>query len=257
MLHTTDGAHHWSTVTIWHPDSVIQHFYHPLYITQTTERERLYVWFCGKTWGDTTAYPLFSGDFLETTNGGTTWRVDSSIGGARLYDLCSPAPEKLWAFVGIIPAYYVVHFNDFFGTNALFYSPNDGKTWFEDSTAGDSLTFMRWPDAQHGYITAWRDSTLFIYRFVSNAGVVSEQLATIPAQLYPNPATTNLNITSSIGTSTIHLYDVLGREALSSILSNGQSTLDVSRLPRGIYSVVLERKGELLPAGKVAIVAKE
>jgi hypothetical protein len=86
---------------------------------------------------------------------------------------------------------------------------------------------------------------------------VSEQLATIPAQLYPNPATTNLNITSSIGTSTIHLYDVLGREALSSILSNGQSTLDVSRLPRGIYSVVLERKGELLPAGKVAIVAKE
>jgi photosystem II stability/assembly factor-like uncharacterized protein len=72
-------------------------------------------------------------------------------------------------------------------------------------------------------------------------------------QLYPNPATTNVNIASSYGMGTIHLYDVLGREALVGIVSSGQTTLDVSKLPRGIYSVVLEHDGNLLPAGKIAV----
>jgi hypothetical protein len=114
---------------------------------------------------------------------------------------------------------------------------------------------MRWPDAQHGYITAWRDSTLFVYRFVADEGVVENAHTEIPpTQLYPNPATNNLTITSSIGAGTIHLYNILGREVMTGMLSaDGQATLDVSHLPRGIYDVLLDHYGLQLPVGMVAV----
>jgi hypothetical protein len=83
-------------------------------------------------------------------------------------------------------------------------------------------------------------------------------IASATAQFYPNPATTVLNIVSPNGNETIHLYDMLGREARSGVLpASGQATLDVSHIPRGIYSVVLEHNGLLIPAGKIAVVRKE
>jgi hypothetical protein len=73
--------------------------------------------------------------------------------------------------------------------------------------------------------------------------------------LYPNPATTTLNVISVNHDCPLHIYDVLGREALRGELSDaGTASLDVSRLPRGIYMVVLERTGSMIALGMLSLV---
>ena len=37
---------------------------------------------------------------------------------------------------------------------------------------------------------------------------------------------------------------------------NGTLTLDVSQLPRGIYAVMIEHDGQMIPAGKIALIGK-
>jgi hypothetical protein len=84
--------------------------------------------------------------------------------------------------------------------------------------------------------------------------VQPNQSLSYQTQLYPNPATTRLNITSSYSAGTIHLYNILGREVMTGMLSaDGHATLDVSHLPRGIYDVLLDHYGLQLPVGMVAV----
>ena len=76
-------------------------------------------------------------------------------------------------------------------------------------------------------------------------------------QIYPNPAMADLNIISADPSRSISLIDVLGRKVLSGILSaSGQITLDVSKIPREIYNIVIDRGGELMSVGKVAVIGK-
>jgi hypothetical protein len=75
--------------------------------------------------------------------------------------------------------------------------------------------------------------------------------------LYPNPATTEFTITSVDPSRPVHVFDMIGRELLHDVLdTRGVATLDISRLPRGVYSVVLDHYGKLLPVGKVAVVGR-
>ena len=54
---------------------------------------------------------------------------------------------------------------------------------------------------------------------------------------YPNPAQNSFFINCE-SISTIKLYDVLGKEVLSQP-ANGQTEIDISRLPKGIYNVIV------------------
>jgi len=50
---------------------------------------------------------------------------------------------------------------------------------------------------------------------------------------------------------------MLGREVLHGALSGGgEVTFDISKLSRGIYSVILEYDNARLPVGKVAVVGR-
>ncbi|MDP4200254.1 MAG: YCF48-related protein [Bacteroidota bacterium] len=90
-----------------------------------------------------------------------------------------------------------------------------------------------------------------------NLGVTGSALPTPKAIFYPNPATASLKITLVSERSQMRLLDVMGREALSGFIpADGTLTLDVSQLPRGIYSVMIERDGQMIPAGKVALIGK-
>ncbi len=73
--------------------------------------------------------------------------------------------------------------------------------------------------------------------------------------LYPNPASSVLNINSVIENSPVHIYDVLGREVLNGNLStSGNVSFEVSSLTDGIYLVQLEIGDALVPVGKLVIV---
>ncbi len=73
--------------------------------------------------------------------------------------------------------------------------------------------------------------------------------------LYPNPASKELKILSVDASRPISIYDMLGREMLKGYTdSKGKLLMDISSLSRGIYFVMLDHYGKILPIGKVAVI---
>lgn len=248
MLHTSDGGVHWAADTVWKADSITQSFYNLLTIAETPRPERFFVLFTGKKewWNDVRPYPAFGLDFMETRDGGNTWRIDSSIGGARVYKLCSPAPNRLWAFAGEAPSLYdLFGYTAYYGSDTLVYSPDDGVTWYRDTSVGHHLLEMEWPDEKHGYLVANEDSTLLVYRFVPNDEAVKTSRATRNESLtiLESLASDQLTFASSVeGSSDIAIYDLLGRERFrgrQKIQAGEHVHLSINELPPGYYELVV------------------
>jgi Secretion system C-terminal sorting domain len=56
--------------------------------------------------------------------------------------------------------------------------------------------------------------------------------------IYPNPALSSVTITSAEAGSSVHLFDILGREVLhGTVPASGLITLDVSSFPSGLYYI--------------------
>ena len=52
-----------------------------------------------------------------------------------------------------------------------------------------------------------------------------------------------------------YIIDMLGREVSEGVLSEeGKLTLDIRSLPSGVYSVLLNHKGNMIPSGKFAVI---
>jgi len=261
IFQTTNKGFHWSSPNLL--DTVSK----PAGINYITEAEpdRLYLTFYnGLIWDHGSNLPdsLSMPDFAETTDDGITWRLDSSLGDARIYWLSSPAKNIVWAMVGSTDHGTSVLDDpgpDASYADSLFYSSDDGHTWFKDVTfVGDTLAQMCWPDSRHGYITAVRDSTLLVYRFLPNSSGVSlpEHPRSVDT-IYPNPAVDRFTIRSNESNAYVHLLDILGRDVLSRIVpASGTLTLDVSHLPRGIYAVMAEVGGQMLPVGRIVLVGE-
>ncbi len=65
-------------------------------------------------------------------------------------------------------------------------------------------------------------------------------------RVYPNPATEFLNIESEIQIdSEIQILDILGREVVTSIITNKSRQVDIANLPAGVYFVMLKIAGEI------------
>ncbi|EDM43405.1 hypothetical protein SCB49_00110 [unidentified eubacterium SCB49] len=81
-------------------------------------------------------------------------------------------------------------------------------------------------------------------------GVINEEILAITEtftfefKLYPNPATTDLFI-STQGLTHIRMFDTLGRDVFSGIVTDGE-TIDISALKNGIYLVQANYNGKKL-----------
>lgn len=77
-------------------------------------------------------------------------------------------------------------------------------------------------------------------------------------RIYPNPATTTLNLVSIETSSHFKIIDILGRTVISGMTGDHKtSTIDISTLPRGIYYILVQTndmKGAYVIAGKFAAV---
>ncbi len=147
-------------------------------------------------------------------------------------------------------------------------SSDHGNTWSIDSLALDagypvySITSVAVTSNSTGvavFSSPGKGSPGMLVRGQpTTANVQSYERIIYNTQAFPNPATNRLSINSIDQSRPVHIIDVLGREVLRGELdSRGQVTFDVSSLPRGIYAVMLDHFGRLLPVGKVAVVAKE
>ena len=70
------------------------------------------------------------------------------------------------------------------------------------------------------------------YEHDPNVGIDTPEPSTA-LHAYPNPASTTLTIESAAGT--IQMFDIMGRLLLTANATDGQTRLDISHLPNGIY----------------------
>jgi aminopeptidase N len=139
------------------------------------------------------------------------------------------------------------------------------------ATNGDSLILLYrknaaddWREVKHyaklvitaktGIVTA---DTLKIGEYVFANGKSSvvgidetDQLNGVSVNVFPNPATTTLNVTISnyklTGASAIEIYDVSGRLVLTKNNPDYSTVISVSELPAGIYKLCLANSGQFI-----------
>ena len=67
----------------------------------------------------------------------------------------------------------------------------------------------------------------------------------------PNPATSYINVNSSIAGLQITIYDELGKKILSQKLSGTSVQIPVGSLPKGIYTVIADNNGKRVDSKKI------
>jgi len=92
-----------------------------------------------------------------------------------------------------------------------------------------------------------------IFRGEWEAQGVKETANDLFFKMYPNPATTSINIEAHTNSRRVHLFDILGHEVQNVNLKDGKAQFDVSTLPRGIYSLILDRDKSDRIIGKVVL----
>jgi ligand-binding sensor domain-containing protein len=128
----------------------------------------------------------------------------------------------------------------YMGTNkGVFRSMDNGITWDSINTG---LTNRRIEILSVGgaYLYAMQSQTGIWRRPLSEIIGVDEIKGTIDASIYPNPATTTLNIIGISTSATAEVFDPNGKSLLSQTL-NSQS-IDISSLAKGMYFIKLSTK---------------
>jgi len=60
--------------------------------------------------------------------------------------------------------------------------------------------------------------------------------------VYPNPATSELNITSNFNDGNLSVYNMAGQQVISSTLNSYNTQINVANLPAGIYTLSVQNK---------------
>jgi photosystem II stability/assembly factor-like uncharacterized protein len=92
-----------------------------------------------------------------------------------------------------------------------------------------------------------------IFRGSWDAAGVAVGIPSTRFNIYPNPATSYINVKTDATTDRAYLFDILGHEVRKTAIRDGKARLDVSELPQGIYSLRLERQGITVAISHVAL----
>lgn len=193
---------------------------------------------------------------MRSTNNGQSWEEPWTFPVttlARVKHLTNTTRDTIFAGGG-----------DF--SNILL-STDRGATWRSDSLYMDTLTYDPWNKcfgisiSSDGYpIGLFGPGPLpivsHIWRGVYQTNSIEvAQTIRYHTKMYPNPSSGTVNITTSLNTKDIiTVIDMLGREVYKSRLDEqGNTKLNLSEFPRGIYHVVIHHYGREFSIGKVAL----
>jgi hypothetical protein len=212
----------------------------PRNLILTSDSNRFYVLLKAESFGNSILQ-----DFIATTDGGNTWRVDTAFQG-RIYLLSSSSVHRLWGFVGhsifqngadlsfVYPA--LTGYAD-----SLMFSSDEGASWhFDPSFIGDTVLMMTWPDSTHGYVVTRRDKKLYVYRWIEGSNGVAVNTTEQTLALREEPVRDWLVFDSPASlNSSVEIIDVLGRTVMRfrQNIQASQHHLDVRGLPSGEYSL--------------------
>ena len=113
---------------------------------------------------------------------------------------------------------------------------NGGHTW-----PGSPLNIGVTNQDINASAEIWR----FFNQYTINDVTAVAEPAALPLTLYPNPAGDRVFIQLPKAGGALSMYDFSGRELFKQQLTDGQSELEVSALPRGIYFVQVVQEGTI------------
>jgi len=151
---------------------------------------------------------------------------------------------------------------------ALLVTQDDGATWTElarwdenstltpEGTPMDEITLSGYNNETYFAFYAFSDTSgvdndLFIDNFQitasslsDTAGVEDESLITL--NMYPNPVSDMLNISSQNTINTVEIFNVLGQKVISRQVEDTSAEIDVSNLNAGIYLIKYEINNSII-----------
>lgn len=172
------------------------------------------------------------GVFLSTDNGANWMPVNSGLTNLVIHTLCTggswlPAGEQ-----GI-----------FAGTDdGVFLSTNNGASWTPIGLSNNIINALAASDST---IFAGTDSNGVWQQTLSNFPLGIKETPASPSTLftlYPNPVsegTVQLAFSDGLIGSKMEMYNITGQMLFSQTIESTKTTLDISALPAGIYSVSL------------------
>ena len=107
-----------------------------------------------------------------------------------------------------------------------------------DLSAGMQIVTQPQAVTQAGLYTATQSTT--------------QSLATAALSIYPNPATQQLRISGGEGLE-VSWHNLLGQAVRRDELGSGDSLLDVSAMPRGVYWLRVTQRGEEVDYQRVVL----
>jgi photosystem II stability/assembly factor-like uncharacterized protein len=179
-------------------------------------------------------YTGAGGIILKTNNGGITW--DTLL-------------TKNSAFTSI----YFTDINTGYavGYSMILKTLDAGTSWINQSNSGGAAVYFPSPDT--GYVVGWGGSILK----TTNGGVTGidkfDNISTSkPLLIYPNPSNNKITISSSRLTSNtlLSIFNVSGKKVIERQLTGGQTQIDISTLPQGVYFVRLQNEN-MVEIGKI------
>ncbi len=193
----------------------------------------------------------------RTTDGGQNWAevFDDTLGQAG-YVNCVTDVDKDTIVAGVGG-----------WKNAVLWSSDNGVSWNRDSLlCGDSsfvenevgglafTSFGGLVGAFNGYPPSSPLTASLVQARFASSGVDSKISSEPGLHILPIPATSWITLKNFTIGRQVHLLDILGRDVLrATIPPSNTLTLDVSQLPRGMYMVMIEEHGTMVPAGRVIL----
>lgn len=124
----------------------------------------------------------------------------------------------------------VIPFTDISSQNSSFDFTDVNNIFFVKSTPGDAGSVV--PETYIFYID-------HVYFSTSSDVLSTEKFEITKFNLYPNPAKSELNISTNSTLDIIQFYSVLGQEVLVVRPTENSSTINISNLKSGLYLVKL------------------
>jgi hypothetical protein len=82
---------------------------------------------------------------------------------------------------------------------------------------------------------------------------LSVEASKIDFNVYPNPATSTLNISISENNTSISIFDIVGKNVSEMELLNGNNTLNIENLNPGVYFYSIKRNGNIIETKKLVV----
>lgn len=124
---------------------------------------------------------------------------------------------------------------------------NNANVTSFNSDFNSNLTCVFVDDSSEPNLATWfLDAGSTFVETEPECATLSRETNTISQfNVYPNPATTQINITSSVSNGQLEIFNITGKRVLSKNLNLGDNSLNVSSLVSGVYLARISADGKL------------